>query len=387
MKKHLILFLIGIAILSLCLDQAWAQENKKNEQTIFAFGGDISPKFIQYVIDLTNLPNPKICYVPTASADNEKNIEYWNRICKHLSIDPYILKVWVESNPSNKSFEDILLNMDAIIVGGGNTLNMLGIWKAQGIDLILDKALKKGIILAGGSAGSICWFQNGISDARPTSLSVVNGLNYLPYSNCPHYADSTRRELYYQLLIGKKIQAGYACDNLAGVLFKNGKFAEAVTQSDIHNSYYLSAEKGKLSEKKLESKVLINKGALAENDYTRIEVNQKIKDISISDEDSTPLNAFVSLNLKRCSPESNTSEKIKNEIKDVTVYKVLVYNDSLTGIVNKMYSFYGVWYFYKKDGKWQNAGEDIGGDTLFESEIVFREKAKTILKKQQEKNP
>lgn len=181
--------------------------------------------------------------MPTASADNEKNIEYWNRICKHLSIDPYILKVWVESNPSNKSFEDILLNMDAIIVGGGNTLNMLGIWKAQGIDLILDKALKKGIILAGGSAGSICWFQNGISDARPTSLSVVNGLNYLPYSNCPHYADSTRRELYYQLLIGKKIQAGYACDNLAGVLFKNGKFAEAVTQSDIHNSYYLSAEK------------------------------------------------------------------------------------------------------------------------------------------------
>ncbi|MDR0429654.1 MAG: peptidase E, partial [Tannerellaceae bacterium] len=181
-----------------------AQVNKTIEQTIFAFGGDIKPKFIQYVVDLTNKSNPKVCYIPTASADNVDNLKYWDFICKQLSIEPNVLKVWVSSDKNAKTFEETLLDMDAIVVGGGNTLNMMAIWKAQGIDTILNKALRKGIILAGGSAGSICWFQNGISDSRPTSLSVVDGLSILPYSNCPHYADSTRKSMYHQLIQNRK---------------------------------------------------------------------------------------------------------------------------------------------------------------------------------------
>jgi len=150
--KKLYLILFAIALLNIS-GQA-QKKSGKTEQTIFAFGGDINEKFIQYVIDLTNKKNPKVCYVPTASADNANNIKYWNFICKQLSIYPYVLKVWVSSDPKSKTFEEILYDMDAIVVGGGNTLNMMGIWKAQGIDSILRKALDKGIILAGGSAGS-----------------------------------------------------------------------------------------------------------------------------------------------------------------------------------------------------------------------------------------
>jgi dipeptidase E len=97
--------------------------------------------------------------VPTGSADNANNIIYWYDLCHDLPIEPYVLNVWVSSFYDPQSFEEILLGMDAIIVGGGNTLNMLAIWKAQGIDAALQKALQKGIILAGGSAGSICWFE------------------------------------------------------------------------------------------------------------------------------------------------------------------------------------------------------------------------------------
>ena len=155
---------IGLfAILFLSFDCKHSQRENETEQTIFVFGGGINLKFIEYTAELTKKERPKICYVPTASADNSDNIAYFNNICKYLSLEPYVLNVWISSEHTDKSFEDILLDMDAIIVGGGNTLNMLGIWEAQEIDKVLEKALEKRIILAGGSAGSICWFQNGKS--------------------------------------------------------------------------------------------------------------------------------------------------------------------------------------------------------------------------------
>jgi len=83
--------------------------------------------------------------------------------------------VWINSTTQKKSFEEILLSMGAIIVGGGNTLNMLAIWKAQEIDLALKKAYDKGIVIAGGSAGSLCWFNAGTTDSRPKELTIVKG--------------------------------------------------------------------------------------------------------------------------------------------------------------------------------------------------------------------
>jgi len=291
--KKLYLILFAIALLNIS-GQA-QKKSGKTEQTIFAFGGDINEKFIQYVIDLTNKKNPKVCYVPTASADNANNIKYWNFICKQLSIYPYVLKVWVSSDPKSKTFEEILYDMDAIVVGGGNTLNMMGIWKAQGIDSILRKALDKGIILAGGSAGSICWFQNGISDSRPVKLSVVNGLSFLPYSNCPHYSDSLRMEFYHQQIKDNKINAGYACDDLSGVLFKNGQLVEAVSQNDINNSYYVTLKNRTIRATKLKSKILINKDALPVTAYNTLDINKTLKDFPEIYNQETPLNAFISI--------------------------------------------------------------------------------------------
>jgi len=232
------------------------------EQTIFAFGGDINVIFVQYVVDLTNKPNPKVCFIPTASADNSEHINYWNIICKQLSIESYVLKVWVNSDKNAKSFEEILLGMDAIVVGGGNTLNMIAIWKAQGIDFILEKALNKGIILAGGSAGSICWFQNGISDSRPVNLSIVDGLSFLPYSHCPHYSDTMRKEMYHQQIESRKMMSGYAMDDFSGILFKNGKIVKAVSLNDVNNSYFASVKNGKIYSEKLNSRILTKRVAL-----------------------------------------------------------------------------------------------------------------------------
>lgn len=374
------------------------------EQTIFAFGGGINQKFVQFVVDLTKKENPRICYVPTASADNEENIKYWSYICKKLSIEPYVLKVWVNSYRTTESFEEILLSMDAIVVGGGNTLNMVAIWKAQGIDEILRKALKKGIVLSGGSAGSICWFQNGISDSRPQHLSIVNGLSVLPYSNCPHYADSLKSTLYHQKIQNKEMKGGYASDDLSGVLFKNGKFSKAVSLNDINNSYFVSLKNGVVHSELLKAEILVNKDALPVTAYTSRELNKAIKDFSEINNQDNPLNAFISLKyiiangqrskvkqltsyslqdrLSDTLSDIQVSEKSRNVILNSSIDKVMIYNDSVAGVVNQMdKDYFGLWFFYKENDAWLNAGEDIGGESIFESEITFREKAKMHLEK------
>src|SRR6187455_1568169 len=124
----------------------------KVDKTIFVTGGSFGRAYIQYLASLTNKPNPKICFVPTASADNAQGIANWYASCEDLPVKPYVLRTFINSNPNQKSFEEIIMSMDAIVVGGGNTLNMMAIWKAQGIDTVLRKAYDKGIIMSGGSA-------------------------------------------------------------------------------------------------------------------------------------------------------------------------------------------------------------------------------------------
>lgn len=400
--KRCIIILMLISFISL---NAYSQSDTRGiEQKIFVFGGDINQKFVQYVVDLTKKENPNICYVPTASADNVENIRYWEFICKKINLEPYVLKVWVSSDTANQSFEEILLQMDAIIVGGGNTLNMMGIWKAQGIDEILQKALSKGIILAGGSAGSICWFQNGISDSRPVNLSLVNGLSFLPYSNCPHYSSKARSALYHQKIVSREINEGYASDELSGILFVDGKFSEAISLNDVNHSYFVSLKEGLLHSVELKSKILINKGALAETDYDSKDINKSVKDFPEIDNQNNPLNAFISLKylfangklskqkqvasfylqhrLSDTISDIQIKEETRSPILNTRINKVLIYKDTVAGIINKISKdYYGLWFFYKENGKWMSAGEDIGGETIVESEITFREKAKMHLEK------
>ncbi len=389
MKQRTFSLLIVLLFTFVGIESLKAQQNtNKQDETIFAFGGDINEKFIEYTKELTKKPNPKILFIPTASADNVDDIKLWNYFCKKLSIEPYVLKVWIVSKKTPKSFEEIILDMDAIVVGGGNTANMMGIWKAQGIDIVLRKALKKGIILAGGSAGSLCWFENGTSDCRPIQLSIVDGLGFLPYSHCPHYSEEGRKELYFQEMKSKRIKSGYASDNLSGVLFKNGKFVEAVSINDNNNSYFVKLEKGVIKETKLKSEILLRKNALPEGSYSSQFIKKKINDLIDSDDSSSPISAYVSEMKTLKLNKDSISESERNRVLNISIEKVFIFNNKIAGVVNNAYlnSFgYGMWYFYNCNGIWTSMGEDIGGATVFESEITFREKAETIIKQAEEK--
>jgi dipeptidase E len=248
MKKILSAFIILFSTINM---------NAQPTRTIFITGGDFSTPFIQYVISLTHKPSPRICFVPTASADNPYNITHWYELCAELPVHPYVLRTFINSSPEQKTFEETILSMDAIIVGGGSTLNMIAIWKAQGIDTVLRKAYEKGIVMAGGSAGSLCWFTSGITDSRPKQLTLVDCLGFIRTSHCPHYhSEPGRKPLYQQEILSGHLPAGFACDDRAGILFQNEKLIRSVAADQNSHTYFVSAADGKIKEEQLPIELL-----------------------------------------------------------------------------------------------------------------------------------
>ena len=233
---------------------AMAQGNQSTNpiRTLFPYGGSVTKEFLHYIIRLTKKENPKICFIATATGDNPGAIVNWYSVCEDLPMRPYFQKSFIASYTETKSFEENLLSMDAIVVSGGNTLNMMAIWKEQGIDTVLRKAYNKGIVLSGGSAGSLCWFLGGTTDSRPRDLSIVKCMGFIQASHCPHYhSEPLRKPLYFENILKGKLAPGYAIDDKAGIVFENEKYVKVVAIDDKSNAYYVSVVDGKIDEKLL----------------------------------------------------------------------------------------------------------------------------------------
>ncbi len=219
---------------------------------LIAGGGFVTP-FIRYMALLTGKARPRICYLPTAvgdRADAKLNFYSW---CAPLNVEPFVQDVFIESLSQTRGWDEVLLSADAILVSGGNTLNQQAIWRAQGIDVVLREAWKRGIVLGGASAGSLCWFEEGTSDSRPKALSIVQCLGFLPGSHSPHYdVEPGRRPLYHELIGSGRLKPGYACDNEAGIYFEGTEVRRVVASRDNAKVYLVSVVDGRVVERVLE---------------------------------------------------------------------------------------------------------------------------------------
>ena len=243
-----------IILLFTVIFKGMAQSNSGTApvRTLFPYGGSVNKEFLKFIIRLTKKENPKICFIATATGDNPAAIINWYSVCEGLPMRPYFQKSFIASYTETKTFEENLLSMDAIVVSGGNTLNMMAIWKEQGIDTVLRKAYDKGIILSGGSAGSLCWFEGGTTDSRPLDLSIVKCMGFIQASHCPHYhSELLRKPLYFENILKGKLSPGYAIDDKAGIVFENEKYVKVVAIDDKSNAYYVSVVDGKIDEKLL----------------------------------------------------------------------------------------------------------------------------------------
>ena len=187
---------------------------------------------IRHFVELTGKENPKICLLPTASGDDKRWIKVWHELGEKFGFESYDQPMFISSFDQDKTFEEVLLNMDAIYVSGGNTLAMLAVWRVHGVDRILKTAYESGILLGGGSAGGICWFENGLTDSRPVELTPMSALGWLKGSFAPHYlSEPGRREYFHKYILSGDLDDGYAADEPVGLLFENEEFVGAVGSS------------------------------------------------------------------------------------------------------------------------------------------------------------
>ena len=204
------------------------------EQRIFAMGGaSVLPSstdwpMYRYMLDLTGQDRPRICFIGTALGDDAGyRAGFYATFARHTDashLATFDIQV--------KDIAGFLLEQDVIYVGGGNTANMLAVWRLHGVDKALKAAWEAGVILAGPSAGGMCWFEAGLTDSFGPGLAPLrDGLKFLAGSFCPHYdSESLRRPRYEETVGSGALPDGYAADDGATLVF-NGRQLEAVVAS------------------------------------------------------------------------------------------------------------------------------------------------------------
>lgn len=223
-------------------------------------GGYYGPKggpnrIILEVLKTTNKRFPKICLIPTASGDRPEGIQNFIEVINKMGAHPNYLSLF--SVPT-KDLESWLLDFDAIYISGGNTKNLLALWREWAIDKILVKALQAGVIISGASAGANCWFEESSSDFIPGEFNPLPGIGLLKGSFCPHYSDEKgRRESYLEMVKNGKLKSGYAVSDRAALHFVNENLKEVLIEWDAASAFHITKEKnGNVSETKLESRIV-----------------------------------------------------------------------------------------------------------------------------------
>ena len=198
-------------------------------------GGGFSPltersRVEEYVVGLARgvrgRERPRVCLIATASGDDEALVDRFHEVFADIAetSDLALFDRTVED------IESFLLAHDAVWVSGGNTASMLAVWRAHGVDAALRRAHNAGIVLAGRSAGSICWFDSGTTDSYgPTIQAFGRGLGFIPGSNSPHYdGEPQRRPVYQALVADGSLPAGIAVDDFAAAVYDGPTLVEVV---------------------------------------------------------------------------------------------------------------------------------------------------------------
>jgi len=193
-------------------------------------GGDLAqmPRLVAHALELSGRPNPRACVLNTAMGDDPGTFVRMYSWLSGISARPSHLQLFPMPNVADP--EDLLLSQDVIFVGGGSVANLMAVWRVHGLDAIMRQAWERGIVLAGVSAGALCWFEGGTTDSFGTTLRpFTGGLAMLPGSYCPHYSSELgRRPLYESLVADGSLPAGIACDDGTAAHFADTALAGIV---------------------------------------------------------------------------------------------------------------------------------------------------------------
>jgi dipeptidase E len=230
-------------------------------RTILAMGGGgftmepDNPALDDFVLSLAPGPEPRVLFLPTASGDPVAQIaafreRFGGGACRaeHLSL--------FRRHGDPRSLADVVLGQDVIYVGGGSMRNLLAIWHAHGLDVLLREAWERGIVLAGLSAGAMCWFEGGItrSSGPPTP---IGGLGLLPGSLTVHAdGEPERLPAWLEAVRRGSLPGGWAADDGVALLFRGRALVRTVTSRPGTGAERCDAVDGELVRRRIEPELL-----------------------------------------------------------------------------------------------------------------------------------
>jgi peptidase E len=233
----------------------------RGTRTIFAMGGGgftmepDNPVLDDFVLGLAAARQPRILFLPTASGDPAAQIaafdaRFAERACAatHLSL--------FRLHGSPRPLRDVVLEQDVIYIGGGSMRNLLAIWRAHGLDVLLTEAWERGIVLAGLSAGAMCWFEGGITRSSGPPQTIA-GLGLLPGSLSVHAdGEPERLPAYLAAVRTGALPGGWAADDGVGLLFEDQRLARAVSSRPGAAAQRVDALEGELVRSRIEPELL-----------------------------------------------------------------------------------------------------------------------------------
>lgn len=191
---------------------------------ILAVGGDARP-FEPLLLELTGVARPRVLFVPTAKAHDPTVVEAFYDAFREYPCEPTHLELF--GSPERPA--ELVAAQDAVWVHGGNTANLLALWRVHRVDDALRDLWSRGGVLGGWSAGANCWFEDSVTDSFGPLCALGGGLGLLPGSFCPHYdGEPERRPTYTRLVADGTLPPGYAADDGVALHFAGTELRDVI---------------------------------------------------------------------------------------------------------------------------------------------------------------
>ena len=199
----------------------------------------------RYILKHARRSNPSICFIPTATGDSDVYVAKFYAAFSRLRCRPTHVPFFART----PNLAEMLLLQDVIFVGGGNTKSMLAVWRDWGLPRILAKAWRSGTVLAGVSAGAICWFRTGITDSWADRLRPLPCLGWLPGTCCPHYdGEAERRPSVHRLVARGVVRDVLAIDDWSAAHFTGRSLKRIVSAQPTGGAYRVHLQQGRVVE-------------------------------------------------------------------------------------------------------------------------------------------
>ena len=206
------------------------------------------PVIEEYILNLSNSSKPKLAFFPTASAEDKQYILNYYKAFSKFNCTPINVSLFQKTHDLKKIVEQ----SDIIYIGGGNTKSMLAVFRDWKLDEILINAYKSGKILAGVSAGAICWFNQGVTDSWAHGLRVMECMDVLDGCCCPHYdGEKNRRPSVFKFIEQNTMSSCLAIEDGSALHYKDNKLYTAISFYEDKNSYHVSKRDGQIVEQKI----------------------------------------------------------------------------------------------------------------------------------------